>query len=1045
MKKNQSLSSFLPILPFPPLPSFLSLVSVFIFLLSFAFVPSSVAYAETRITSDTLFQGNTVWNSSGSPYILDSSITIPSGDSLSIGPGVTVTASSTPDNPISIFAVGTMNIVGTADEPVVITGLDTMTFSWTNVSIAHADINVPDGIEMFHSTTTIASSTIHGARDTLNDGGAAKAISLWGSNLTIAATSISDNDYGIYSYYVSPGPFLSMSMLGQMIFGQTVLADTVDDPKQNYISISGSDIMGNGAYGIYNATSNVIHAENNWWGNATGPNIATSSTANAVYGLVDTAPWLTKDPLDPSSTTTAVVCCSNVLFLPGIEASRLYSNQNSTDKLWEPLRNADVQNLFMTTAGTSVNPSIYANGIIDSAYGFGIYNNFIAMMNNVVHSKTINAWEPFAYDWRFGVDSFLNGGNSISNTNSIHGANNRNGTTSAASSKLLSDFLTLASSSKTGKVTIVAHSDGGLLAKMLAKTLADSGKASLIDKMVMVAVPELGTPQAIVGLLHGDGEDILDGLILGKSTARELGDNAPGAYGLLPSKDYFSAIAGSITGAITGAASSAGTAGIADVFSPIISFAGSTSADFHFAGDGQTVSTYDSLRTFLAGIADHRQSPAVNDGTLPTVLSAGMIDNAQNIHSILDSLFSSSSTSFSFSSSTKIVSLIGVGNDTVASLHYFEQVNCPLTNTFIGIYRQQPCTDSLIHTASTTIFGDGTVVAVSAKGDQNYYFNLFADNKGKIIPDSHVTILNSNSGVAFVKDQVIESTTVSSASPTTSASPVLPPYITDTEPTLADFHENNLIITMHSPVDVNVYDSQGRHTGPIPNPDPTSDLGQYEENIPGSTYDPEAVDGTSVTVPYGTDYSVILNGTGSGSFTLDTEHEENGVSVASTEFADMPVTPLLKAELILATTTYVSTTTSATSTSSPTSSRLIATTSQLLVMDFDGDGVIDATSTPSSIPGGTIDPTAYLRSMERTIKSFGLSAYRQKVMCDKIDKIISYILAKKQIKVDEKAAVTAGQALSDIRNQHWIFKNLDQVKKDRLTDMFQSILDSVDI
>jgi pimeloyl-ACP methyl ester carboxylesterase len=976
------------------------------FIFSMFFVSLPVAYAETHITSNTTFENGTAWLKDGNPYILDNSVTIPFGTSLYVGPGVMIMASSTPDNPISIFASGDMTIAGTADEPVTITGLDSMTISRSNAEINHADIDLPDGIEMFYATTTIASSTIHGAHDPSSDSsnGSAKAISSWGSNLTIKDSSIRDNDYGIYSYYISPGPFLSMirQTMYQAMFGQTALADVTDDPKQNHIFISGSDITGNGVYGIFNATSNVIHAENNWWGSVTGPTIATN-TINAIYGLVDTAPWLTKDPLDILQASTTE-CCSNVLFLPGIEASRLYS----TNKLWEPIDNADVVNLFLTNTGQSVNPSVHANGIIDSAYGFDIYNNLIAMMNGVTAEKTINAWEPFAYDWRLGVDSFVN---SVVNAT----------TSAASSSRLLSDFLSLASSSKTGKVTIVAHSNGGLVAKMLAKTLAMNGKAGLIDKMVMVAVPELGTPQAVAGLLHGDNEDILDGLILGKDTARELGDNAPGAYGLLPSKDYFS---------------------VSGQLEPIISFATSTLTDFHFAGDGQmagngqrTISTYDSLRTFLTGIADHRSQPTTNgaplDTSLPSILHTGMIDTAQNIHDILDT-FSLNS----LASSSKIISLIGVGNDTLASLHYSEQVNCPLTNTFVGIYRPQPCMDSLVHTASTTIFGDGTVVAVSAQGilsgkgalNENYYFNLLADNKGKMIPDSHVNILNSDSGVAFVKEQVTEPTQTSTTVST------LPPYITDTEPTLADFHEDNLVITMHSPVDVNIYDSQGRHTGPIANPDPNSDLGRYEENIPDSRYDPEAADGTTVTVPYGTDYKVILNGTGSGSFTLDTERDQNAVPVAGsqTEFVDMPATPLLKAELILATTTYMS----ATST---------ATTNQLLVMDFDGDGIIDATSTSTSTPGGTMDPTAYLRSMERTVKSFGLTAYRQKVMCDKIEKIISYILAKKQIKLDKNAATTANQALSDIHNQHWIFKNLDQVKKDRLTNMFQSILDSVEI
>ena len=58
----------------------------------------------------------------------------------------------------------------------------------------------------------------------------------------------------------------------------------------------------------------------------------------------------------------------------------------------------------------------------------------------------------------------------------------------------------MASSSKTGKVTIVAHSNGGLVTKLIYNQLKDKGEADLVDKIIFVAVPEIGTPQSLPSL-----------------------------------------------------------------------------------------------------------------------------------------------------------------------------------------------------------------------------------------------------------------------------------------------------------------------------------------------------------------------------------------------------------------------------------------------------------------------------------------------------------------------------------------------------------------
>src|SRR6185295_13713878 len=55
-------------------------------------------------------------------------------------------------------------------------------------------------------------------------------------------------------------------------------------------------------------------------------------------------------------------CFSNVLFIPGLEASRLYKpiSGGGETQLWEPGGNSDAVQLMLNPDGTSINPDIYA-------------------------------------------------------------------------------------------------------------------------------------------------------------------------------------------------------------------------------------------------------------------------------------------------------------------------------------------------------------------------------------------------------------------------------------------------------------------------------------------------------------------------------------------------------------------------------------------------------------------------------------------------------------------------------------------------------------
>jgi len=283
-------------------------------------------------------------------------------------------------------------------------------------------------------------------------------------------------------------------------------------------TISYSNISQNSDFGILAyVTASSVSAENNFWGDASGPyNEATniSGTGNAVSSNVSFDPWL---PTDLKN-----VCCSSVLFLPGLQASRLYRiNGGKEKRLWEPtIGGLGVPELFMNSLGESIRSDIYTRDIIDEAVapliGPNIYKSFIKTMDSLRDSGVISDWKPVPYDWRFSLDDTL------------------------MKVDIVGEIERLAHDSKTGKVTLVAHSNGGLLAKALMIKLSSLVLDNLIDRLIFVAVPQTGTPQAIGALLHGYDQGIR--FFLSIKTAVELGINMPSAYNLLPSESYFKSV-----------------------------------------------------------------------------------------------------------------------------------------------------------------------------------------------------------------------------------------------------------------------------------------------------------------------------------------------------------------------------------------------------------------------------------------------------------------------------------------------------------------------
>ena len=159
-----------------------------------------------------------------------------------------------------------------------------------------------------------------------------------------------------------------------------------------------------------------------------------------------------------------------VLFLPGFEGSRLYKPGFLIEnELWEPNRDNDGKLLEFDADGNSINQNIYTKvgDIINKTYSrfplpiiqLNIYDTFTGDMDALKSDGTINDWEPIAYDWRLPYDQILDSGKVTGDEISYLSA--------TSSPYIIQELKRLAGISKTGKVTIVAHSNGGLLAKDL--------------------------------------------------------------------------------------------------------------------------------------------------------------------------------------------------------------------------------------------------------------------------------------------------------------------------------------------------------------------------------------------------------------------------------------------------------------------------------------------------------------------------------------------------------------------------------------------------
>ncbi|MDP2838151.1 MAG: right-handed parallel beta-helix repeat-containing protein, partial [Candidatus Moranbacteria bacterium] len=836
-------------------------LGVVIFFSIFFFSKNNVfAVGPTIVEADITM--STTWTKAESPYILRPQFdgkTIFVNSNLTIEPGVVVKF----NNKNTTFNIlGSLSAIGTPEEKIMFTSLKddvhggdsnndgTLTVpqrgdwyaiinngqsAFDNVSVLYGSSSPGTAaLFSFKNTFTVRNSTV---QDALYAG-----IGLYNvTEAVIEHNIITGNAVGVYLYRFVSGKVLKIA--NNTIAGNTGFGARVDGL-------------------IFWQPQYPLDLRGNWWGDVSGPYYKRTifslpenllGKGNKVGDGILFDSWLGSDPT-VIPTGCVENCFSNVMFLPGLKASRLYKEGafGTEDQLWIPnYFGDDVNNLALSNTGQSIN-TVYTNDVLDEVVlpvvGGNIYKAFLEKLADLKSGSTINDYQAFAYDWRINVEDIVKNGTLYPN-NVIRSA--------------ITDLETLAESSKSEKVTLVAHSNGGLLAKAMMLELEQLGKVDIVDKIVFVGTPQMGTPLALLSLLYGYDESALLGTLVDRKDARALAENMPGAYGLLPSTEYFNRMN-----------------------DPFITFTSLRTRYKDFADAyGEKINNPAEFGEFLSGEVDGRDKPAKSVVDFENVLGKNFLEKASATHARLDAWIPPEGV--------EVIQIAGWGLDTVSGIEYTEKekARCYSTGSSpvpscTGIGEYEP-----VYEPHFTVDGDEVVVAPSAlmlsdaSNVKKYWVDLWSYDDPLTIERKHKDLFE----VAPIKQFL--SSIITGMYPSTS----LPENIKDYRPNPDGLNSEatRLRMSLYSPLDIHLYDDAGHHTGPKAITVEGEQHIVFEEGIPNSYYY-QFGDRKNVGFGGGEHIRVQMDGTAVGSYTLKLEEirvTDTGEAVTThTTFENLPVT-----------------------------------------------------------------------------------------------------------------------------------------------------------
>lgn len=284
----------------------------------------------------------------GVPYIF-SNLSVAQGATLTIDPGVVVKGAG-------ITVDGILNAIGTVAKPIVFTSLkdDTVDGDTNNDGSATTPDNMdwsvieakPGGVVNI-AYATVKYGGLGGYAS--NDFSAYwPMIGNWNGTLNLNHVTVGGT--GSWSDIHTEGETPVTTITNSKIIADQVgikVGGGTTEIHESSITGDGSGIL------LANIQTLTVNAQNNWWGDASGP-------GNSLDSRINFTPWLTSDPF---STSTPSIPTVPVIIIPGILGSAEVNGVNVIDPILH------------------------------------VYDDFIATFeaNGYVADKTIF---PFPYDWR---------------------------------------------------------------------------------------------------------------------------------------------------------------------------------------------------------------------------------------------------------------------------------------------------------------------------------------------------------------------------------------------------------------------------------------------------------------------------------------------------------------------------------------------------------------------------------------------------------------------------------------------------------------------
>ena len=590
---------------------------------------------------------------------------------------------------------------------------------------------------------------------------------------------------------------------------------------------------------------------------------------------------------------------SDIIFLPGIMGSNLYktdyyhSSTSPMNKIWPSIFTSDqlkmkidnTNELFKygynydsgsdrVSVEADLNDKLYA-GVTRTVYAIDVYDSFLSELDKLKANNEMTDYSAIPYDFRLATDNIYCDGLILHdkvyyNTNKLANRDYYR-PWSCQLSFIYQDLQKHIARSKTGKVTLIGHSYGGLVIKEFLKQLEDSKDPLInkIDKVILVAVPQGGAPESVINILHGKAIGYV-GLPINAKTERELALTFPSVYQLLPSEALIKSVN-------------------RDTGSPLISFisrqakaATNTPADYskQINKYGNTIDNFVELSDYLLNKENSIRATTTDDLRRAASIYSNLLTHSVAEKSKLDNYVPTSTIEIHQIAGWGLPTDIGYVYDYLnMCLNYNNDGNVSGSTVSIKLNCTKVGSESLLNVILSKD-GDDTVPTASAlwmstttnSNVHNWWVDLFRYNTSKgfinfTLDKVHKNILASTPALNKVlslvrgKDNNIQ-------------------YISNTTPIYNN--KNYITYSAHSPVNITITDSNGNITG-FDNKTNT-----IVNNI-NDVYYRQIGDTKLIIAPADINHTINLSAYDDGVYTLNVDtYNSDGAAVSTSTYYAIP-------------------------------------------------------------------------------------------------------------------------------------------------------------